>query len=282
MDMHHQLYVTIASSAFSETEYARVPTTVLLYFLAVVCTVISHQQDNPDIWNSSVQYLYIFTSRESLCTPPSSPTLSRLRRFSRIPLRAPQPVHPLPQQLRTGDVLMEPDIGTVMAQRVHPPPQVPIARAEPMELPHINTLREAQVIPLRVDPLIDQSSHVPTLPAPVLQPLPSHFVDGTPAGRRGLPSTIVYANQAGAMQAEPSVLFSNSEGSPLGDWPRQDIMKQPVKRKHKLPSQVESTAVGVDRTAANKRSDVPPLAQQTRAIRPPGPRGRAPLGDLRS
>ena len=280
------------------------PIIVLAYLVLLVSTTLVYQQDNPDIWNSTVRRLRWSTGRQSLRTPPASPVMFR-KRGDPLPgvTYAPQPVRPIP-----GSVFIHHDRGGLGSEyeieRYKSPPNSRMPAPEQMNVEVRDSLPEAVQIPPsgqahvvapRLLPRPPQRPPSPPAPAVVRSAgLPLYPIYNSFTTRGELPSTVSYANRLDAQPVQPSV--APSHPTPLGDWPRRDIMEQPVKRKrqthdtisrgNRAPYHTQRTATaGVTPAGAGHPGREAPSSAQlpvddSRARRPSGPRLRIPSSDL--
>ncbi|KAL4077017.1 hypothetical protein V8B97DRAFT_1915194 [Scleroderma yunnanense] len=280
---------------------------LLVYLPLLICTAIAYQRDNPDIWNSTVRRLRWSVGRQSLRTPPSSPIMSRFsKRIEPFPAvtYAPQPVRPIPRPVyidhdRAG-------LGSEYEiERYQSPQHQRMPVTEQMSVEVRDSIPEAIHIPLsgQTQAFASQlrpprAPLPPPPPAPVLvrsTGAPRHPIYDSFAAGQELSSTITYSNRPKIQQAEQPA--PPSHPAPLGNWPRQDIMEQPVKRKRRtLPTPgnsgvppstitqqtatagVSSTGAGHPGHEASSSTQVP--LDEPRARRPSGPRLRILTSDL--
>jgi len=277
---------------------------VLAYLIVLISTTVFYQQDNPDIWSSTVRRLRWSVGRQSLCTPPSSPIMSP-KRIGPLPgvTYAPQPVRPIPRPVYHG----QPGLGSEYEiERYKSPQNQRMPVSEQMSVEARDSLPEAVPIPLSGQAHVLAARRLPQPPRPppspsppppaVVRPsgAPPHPIYDSFAAVRKLPSTITYANRPGAQQAEQPA--APSHPSLLGDWPRRDIMEQPVKHKRRtrdtltsrgsgVPSTIQQTATASVTSAdaghpgRGAPSSAQPLFDEPRARRPSGPRLRIPSND---
>ncbi|KAG6335397.1 hypothetical protein ID866_3692 [Astraeus odoratus] len=272
-------------------------TTILLfYFILILYTTITYQRDNPDIWNSTVRCLHWAVGRESLRSPPNSPSTPYFKKHTEtlpeVPY-APRPVRPIPRPVyidhdRAG-LGSEYEIEPYRS----PPPAQRMPVSEQIDVEYRNSLPEAIPIPLseQARPLTSRPPPASPTPPPAAFLRPSevsyHPIYGPFPTQRELPSTIIYTNQEEASRAEH--LAPSPQSHPLGDWPRRDIMNQPVKRKRRTEdSQASSLGSGLpsSRTVTQRSQSLVAGAElvgaghpfahpslfQSRARRPSGPR----------
>ncbi|KAI6117674.1 hypothetical protein EDD16DRAFT_995292 [Pisolithus croceorrhizus] len=262
---------------------------LLLYFVLVVITTVTYQGDNPDVWHSTVRRLvHSSTGHQSLSSPLNSPSTARFKNDSQS-LPAPAPVV------------------TYAPRPVRP-------AVQPKHFSHDraglgseyeiegNSLREAVPIPLFGPAHVSTVRPLPSiapLSIPVTNTARSHEdtrrpIDDSSTGRRVLPSTVAYSNGSSSSRIERREL--PAQPSLLGDWPRSDIMKQPVTRRRRnqdslsFPEAVSiqrgqvtqpSTEVGATSAGAGHHVHAGSApSHQPGARRPSGPRLRLPSNDL--
>ncbi|KAI6045387.1 hypothetical protein EDC04DRAFT_2888839 [Pisolithus marmoratus] len=218
---------------------------LLAYFFLVVFTTVTYQRDNPDVWNTTVRRLHSSAGRQSLSTPLHSPSTSRFRNGSEllpasaaVVTYAPKPVRPAarPEYFDHDRAGLGLDYD-IEGYKSPPPRQMRVP--EQMDVEYRNSLREA--IPIA---LSGQTQVVPVRPLPPITPLSipaaatvrpressRRPLGGSFMGRRELSSTVVYSNGHNSSRIERREL--PVQPSPLGDWPRRDIMEQPVTRKRR-------------------------------------------------
>ncbi|KAI6150368.1 hypothetical protein BKA82DRAFT_24727 [Pisolithus tinctorius] len=275
---------------------------LLAYFFLVVFTTVTCQWDNQDVWNSTVRHLHSSASRQYLSSL-NSPSTSRFKNGSEslpapvaVVTYAPKPIRPAVRPAyfdhdRAG-------LGSEYEiERFKSPPARQMTVPEQMVIDYRSSLREAVPIPLSSQTQISTVRPLPRI-APLSIPAaaairpredPQYPTDGSFMGRRELPSAAVYPNEHNSSRTERREL--PVQPSPLGNWPRRDIMEQPVTHKRRnQDSLLFSGSTGVPRgqltqqsteTGAGHRvqSGSTP-SQQPGARRPSGPRLRLPSNDL--
>lgn len=305
---------TIASTSFCTSERLLLAFTwictgiLLVYFFLIIFTTITYQRDNPDVWNSTVRRLSS-SGRQSLSSPVNSPSASRFKNVSQ-PLPPPAPVVTYaPRPIRAAvppECFNRDRAGLGFEYEIEgyksPPPQQ-TTFPEQMDIEYRNSLREAVPVPV-----IGQTHASTIRPLPRIAPLSipvattarfredaRRLLDGSFTGRRELPSTVAYSHEHGSSRIERREL--PVQPSPLGDWPRRDIMEQPVARKRRnqdsLPfpepvgssrgqvTQPPNTEVGAVSAGAGHHTHAGPTPlHQPGARRPSGPRLRLPSNDL--
>ncbi|KAI6131801.1 hypothetical protein EDD17DRAFT_1478063, partial [Pisolithus thermaeus] len=238
---------------------------LLLYFVLVVITTVTYQGDNPDVWHSTVRRLvHSSTGHQSLSSPLNSPSTARFKNDSQslpapapVVTYAPRPVRPAVQPKHFSHDRAGLGSEYEIEGYKSPPPEQ-MTFAEQMDVEYRNSLREAVPIPLFGPAHVSTVRPLPSI-APLSIPLP----------------------------AQPSL---------LGDWPRSDIMKQPVTRRRRnqdslsFPEAVSiqrgqvtqpSTEVGATSAGAGHHVHAGSApSHQPGARRPSGPRLRLPSNDL--
>jgi hypothetical protein len=228
---------------------------VLLYLLLLVFTAVTHQRDDPGVWNSSVRSLRLVTARQCLSSAPSSPSAPRFKKRAPVEVYTPHPVRPAP----VPAYLHRAGLGAEYEIEYFNPT---FTATEQMDTEVFSGLPEA--IPLPPAPVMLHSKTLPYAQRGITQQLPS---------------SIVYLNQP-QPPAPPTQSTSLPSPSPLGEWPRRDVMEQPVKPKRKLPPTSfefprRNTIPSTEPLPTSSSS--PPSQPRTR--RPSGPRMRVPSGD---
>ncbi|KIJ68978.1 hypothetical protein HYDPIDRAFT_172484 [Hydnomerulius pinastri MD-312] len=236
---------------------------LLLYFLLLIFIAVTHQRDDPGVWSSSVHNLRWVTARQCLSSAPNSPSDPRFKKRAPVDIYNPRPVRPVPvpAYVHRGGLSPEYEI-----EHYRPA----FSATDHMDLE--SSLSLPDVIPA------PRTIPVPAMPAPVM--LHSEAPRYPAPGQHQLPSSIIYAGQPSApTQAVPSSLPSPP---PLGEWPRRDIMEQPIKNKRKPPP---PSSFEFPKRSTIPVTDRPPIASppdppsQPRVRRPSGPRMRTPSGD---
>ncbi|KAF8844582.1 hypothetical protein BDN67DRAFT_1008093 [Paxillus ammoniavirescens] len=229
---------------------------LLLYLLLLIFTAVTHQRDDPGVWNSSVRSLRLVTARQCLSSAPSSPSAPRFKKRAPMEVYTPHPVRsaPVPAYLHRAGLGSEYEI-----EYFNPT----FSATEQMDTEVFSSLPEA----------------IPLPPAPVMLHSKT-LLYGQRGTTQQLPSSIVYLNQPQPQPpAPPTQSTSLPSPSPLGEWPRRDVMEQPVKPKRKLPptSFEFPRRNTIPSTEPLSTSSSPPSQPRTR--RPSGPRMRVPSGD---
>jgi hypothetical protein len=247
---------------------------LLVYLVALMLLTVSQHHGEPKIWVSDVRGLRATAKRQCSPITPNSPWTNRCKKRPSVDIYTPyprrsSPVQPFPFPYRTGlsdDYEIEPFRPVFVA-------------TEQMDIPHSSDLPEATPLP-------------PPAAAPIMpsfsKPMPALPRDAENVRSRsliqvdrpqGLVSSIEYTRSgrpAGPVSGQSRSLPSPS---PLGNWPRQDVMQLPAKPKRKPlpPSALEFS----DRhTGTMARAPVPPdTVTQPRSRRPSGPRLRELSGD---
>ncbi|KAH7923517.1 hypothetical protein BV22DRAFT_577822 [Leucogyrophana mollusca] len=241
---------------------------MLLYLLLLILTAASCQRENPAVWQADIGELNRATARQCLPSAPNSPVLPRFKKRPPPEIFAPQPRRPSE---------------TVKAMYTHR-----AGLSSDYEIEHFNP-----PFPAAEQLDYDVPSSVPeakpalslTLPAPALihtQPQRSPLSRSPDAGPRTSVS-FFYPNQV--QSSIPFQLAPPSPPSPppLGEWPKQNALKEPtrVKRKPPPPSAFEFPSKRVTLPA----SELPPASTSydpllhPRKRRPSGPRMRTPSND---
>lgn len=237
---------------------------MLLYLFLLVVAAVTSEQTDPGVWHHNVRYLRIEATRQCLHSAQNSPTTPRFNQG-----RGAVEVHN-PRALRPVLPIYERHTG--LSSEFEIEPYRPYAAGR-MSVDSFSSLPEA----------------VP--PPPVSYPIPAFIYSQnssqtrSPASR--LHSSIVYTNpsrpsipaqQAQASPVSPSQQAQASPASPVSshfNWPRVDVMQQPVRTRRKpLPSAFElprRSAQGPSEFPSNSPTD--PLSHP-RTRRPSGPRMR--------
>ncbi|KAF9246205.1 hypothetical protein BU15DRAFT_40329, partial [Melanogaster broomeanus] len=241
---------------------------LLLYLLLLIFTVVTHQRDDPGVWNSSIRDLRFVTARQCLSSAPSSPSAPRFKKRTQVDIYTPQPLRPapVPNYLHRAGLGSEYEIESFRPS---------FSATEHMEvesswnLPEAVPLPSAMAAPVRPAPAMASSARLHSLTSPY----PASGQRNIP---KELPSSIVYAGQA--RPSPPTQSTSLPSPSPLGNWPQRDIMEQPVKsRRRPPPSAFEFPKRHT--TEPTSASSPPDPSSQPRPRRPSGPRMRTPSAD---
>lgn len=242
---------------------------MLVYLLALVFIAASQHHEDLKIWVSDVRTLRAAVVRQYSTTILHSPSATRFKKHADI--YTPQPVRSQPTQILRGCGGLGPEY------KIEPFRPVFVA-PEQMDIPHLSNLPEAIPLP--------PSAAVPIMPSSMkpIPPLPQNTLNGRSAlglfdTSRELASSISYSSPNLPSVPVPRQSNSLPSPSPLGDWPRQDAMKQPVKpgSKRSPPSAFEFPNSHV---AAVASTDQPlDTLTQPRPRRPSGPRLRVPSGE---
>jgi len=225
---------------------------LLIYLLVLVSIAASRYHGDLKIWVSDVRTLQVPTVKQISPTP----TVVRTKQRANKDVYIPHPPRSQPTQIAQHFA------GLSSKYKIEPFRPVFVAP----DTSHSN-LPEAIPLPLAVTPVIPSSKPFPIPPQDMLglydMPRERERVPSSPhLGPR--PPVHVPRKQSMSLPTPP----------PLGDWPRQDIMRQPVKpRKHKLPP----SAYEFPGSHAGG-SDLPDVSAQPRPRRPSGPRLRLPSG----
>ena len=223
---------------------------VLIYLLVLTFLATSRCHGDREMWDSDVRNLRALTAKQT-SAPPHTPTVVRTKQRTDTTRRPPRSRAQIAQHY--GGLSSKYEV-----EPFHPVFTAP----EQMDTCHSN-IPEA-------------------IPLPKPKPVPSQDIGRTlsvslglydmPPERERLPSSS-YPGPSQTVYVPLKQSVSLPAPSPLGDWPRQDIMKQPVKsRKHKvLPNASEFPRSHVG------GSDAPNA--QPRPQRPSGPRLRMPSGE---
>ncbi|KAF9227538.1 hypothetical protein BS17DRAFT_773924 [Gyrodon lividus] len=241
---------------------------VLLYLLLLIFTAVTHQRDDPGVWNYSARNLRLVTARQCLSSAPSSPSAPRFNKRAPMDIYTPHPVRPAPVPAyfyRAG-------LGSEYEIEHFRPA---FTATEQMDVESSLNAHEAVPLPIMVAPVIPAPTR-PALAMPHPKPSPSPYPI---LGQRGiaqqLPSSIVYVSQVQPPASTQSTSLPSP--SPLGDWPRRDIMEQPVKSKPRLPP--SSFEFPKRNTIPSTEPSSVSSPDQPRTRRPSGPRMRIPSGD---
>lgn len=203
----------------------------------------------------------------------NSPLTTRFQRRPGVDIYAPrparsQPVRPFPSFPHTGlsaDYEIEP---------FHPVFSAP----QQMDIPHLSNLPEAIPLPPCAAPSI-----VPSFvrPAPAL-PRDTANVRSLSLTQLDRPQELVtsieYADSRQISGPVPCQSSSLPSPSPLGEWPRRDVMQLPAKPRRKAPP---SSHVFPDRHIASTDQALLPAdtIMQPRPRRPSGPRLKSSSGE---
>ncbi|KIM63105.1 hypothetical protein SCLCIDRAFT_24490 [Scleroderma citrinum Foug A] len=144
---------------------------LLVYLVLLICTTIVYQQDNPDIWNSTVRRLCWSVGRQSLCTPPCLPIMSR-KHTNPLPgvTYAPQPVRPIPRPVYINH--SQAGLGSEYEiERYKSPQNQGMPVLEQMDVEAKDSLPEAAPIPLSGQAHVLAAQRLPQPPRP--RPSPS-------------------------------------------------------------------------------------------------------------
>lgn len=250
---------------------------VLVYLLVLVFMAASRYVRDPNIWVSNVRTLRATGVRQSSPNIPNSPLTARFK-------RRPSADHYTPQTPRYRPVqTLPPHMGLNSNYEIEPFRPV-FAAPEQMDIPHTSDLPEAIPLP----PVTIISSF--TKPMPALPPKETRnarsLLPSQPNMRPEPVSSIEYPSSS--LPSRPSVPVpgqscSLPSSSPLGDWPRQDVMQLPAKPKRKPapPSAFEFPNRHLVTMASTDGRPVPAdiSVTQPRPRRPSGPRQRIPSGD---
>ncbi|KAG1877877.1 hypothetical protein DFJ58DRAFT_753076 [Suillus subalutaceus] len=242
---------------------------LLLYLSLLVVTAVTTQAIDPGVWHHNVRYLRIETTRQCLPSAQNSPTTPRFVK-GRGTSVAHKPRSPRP-------VALNPDYGhragldseyEIEHYRPHEPQHIPVDSALSLpEAPSVSYPSPALVYSQRIRGLIPPQMDLPPAPAP-------SRLNTSITYSKSLQSSIP-AQEARASPPSPSPPSS----SPF-DWPRANIMEQPIRTKRKPPP----SAFEFPSRSAQVPSELPsntPLDSLThpRTRRPSGPRVRPPSAD---
>lgn len=238
---------------------------MLIYLLALVFIATSQHHEGLKIWVSDVRTLRATAVWQCSSTTPHSPSANWSKKPANIDIYTPQPVRSQPptQPLRHHR-------GLSTEYKIEPFCPVFVA-PEQMDIPYSSNLPEAIPLPpLAAAPIIPSSmKSIPPLPQDSLNLCSvSLSLFDTP---RELASSISHTNPSLPSAPVPRQRNALPSLSPLGDWPRRDVMKQPVKRKRKSPPP-SASEFPESHTATVASSDRPFDITHPRARRPSGPR----------
>lgn len=246
------------------------------------------------IWGSDVRGLRASAVRQWSSIAPNSP-LTRFKKRPSVDIYAPHRTLPFPHH---GGLRDDYEIEPFRPVFVAP---------EQMDIHHSSNLPEAMplpppaaaaTIPLFTKPIPPPPPAVaPIIPmfTKFIPPLPRDMGDVRPASLsqvdmlRGLVSSIEYASSG--LHPGPVSGQSKSQSlpspSPLGDWPRQDVMKLPAKPRRKplppsafeFPNRHMATMTCMASTDGAPGAVPADTVTQPRPRRPSGPRMRVPSGE---
>lgn len=243
---------------------------LLLYLFLLVVTAVTTQWIDPGVWHHNVRYLRIGTTRQCLPSAQNSPSTPHFNTGrGKSDLHKPRPLRSVPQHpvygYRAG---LDPEY-EIEHYRPYAPEQMTVdsALSLPEAIPTVSYPSPAFVYSQRI------RGSIPLQTGPL--PAPSR-----------LDTSIVYANPVQSLipaqqaPASPPHLSPSAPSSSPFDWPRANVMEQPVKTKRKPPP----SAFEFPRRSAQGPSELPsnPPADSLshpRTRRPSGPRMRTSSGD---
>lgn len=217
--------------------------------------------------------------RQCSSSPSNSPLTARFKKRPSVEIYSPRPARPQPGRAFPYGLNCEYEIE---------PFRPAFATPEQMDISYSSDLPEATPLP----------------PAPIFIPPPSYTkpVPPLPKEARNVRSLSLSqydvrrepgSSREHAISSRPSgpvsgQSFSLPSPSPLGDWPRQDVMQLPAKAKRKptppsafeFPKKHLASMASTDR--APSPADMNPISTsvtQPRPRRPSGPRQRVPSGE---
>ena len=235
----------------------------------------SRHHGEPKVWVSDVRDLRAAALRQCCSISPTSPLTSRFKKRHSADMYTPYPPRSSPVQTfhfprRTG-----------LSDEYEIEPFRPVLVApQQMDIPHSSNLPEAIPLPPPAAPPIIPSfaKPIPALPRDTgnERSLSLGQVDRP----RELVSSIEYKSSGRPSVPVSSQSRSLPSPSPLGDWPRRDVMQLPAKPKRKplppsafeFPNRHTGTMPSTDR-------GLPPDSTQPRQRRPSGPRLWVPSGE---
>lgn len=245
---------------------------LLLYLFLLVVTAVTTQRIDPGVWHHNVRYLRIETTRQCLPSAQNSPSTPRfIKGRGTSEVHNPRPLRPAPPPLVYGH-----RAGLDYEYEIeHYRPDVPeqIASDSALSLP--------EAIPA---PSVSYPSPAFVYSQTMRGLIPPQT--GPPLAPSRLDTSIVYANPtqssipAQQARTSPPSASASPPSSSLLDWPRANIMEQPVKIKRKPPP----SAFEFPRRSAQEPSELPSnpptdSLSHPRTRRPSGPRMRPPSAD---
>jgi len=245
---------------------------LLVYFFTLVVIAASRYYREPRIWASRVHALHAVAVQQNLGSPNSPSFTVGFKKHPSLEIYAPRPVNIRPAQIPHHLAGLE---GRYKIEPFRPVFVVP----EQMDVGHLSNLPEATPLPpsgaampsfikpMPVWPRDGRTKISPLADLDLLRELKSSTSTGNPGFTSGP-----------AKKYRPPL----PSPSPLGDWPRRDIMQRPVKpkprRRSPPPSTFEfpkphmTTMTSVEQAPADG-------CGQPRPKRPSGPRLRVPSVD---
>ncbi|KAF8136704.1 hypothetical protein EV363DRAFT_1157645 [Boletus edulis] len=240
-------------------------TMLLVYLLALVFIAASGYGDDPKIWVCDVRSLRAAAVRQCSPRTPDTPLTPPFKKRVDICRSRPAPYHPaqnFPSLVGFGS---EYDIEPFV-----------FATPEQMDTSHLSNLPEATPLP----PTSTISLSMKPIP-----PLPRLARNVRPLSLSQFNMAREHVSSDGQRSGPVSGL-SNSlpTPSPLGDWPRQDVMQLPGKPKRKAPPSAfefpeKHTVAMASTDRVRVSADTAGTFPQPRPRRPSGPRERVPSGE---
>jgi len=197
---------------------------LLIYVVFLVISAVLHQKQDDSVWSAQVRsypwYHHFYCHKLG-----SSPEISPPDR--QVPIAAPQPRRPI--RIPTRSMLSSRSV-----ERTHDQPS---RITQPHVLPP--AMQEARQVPTALYPL-----HIQAVWEPTIGPSPRRVTSFSPGS----------AHSPQHLQRSPP---DGGSPPPLWDWPRADIMSQPLPRRtaaRKVPASSLPSAVGTPR---GKEGDFP-------------------------
>ncbi|KAG2157351.1 hypothetical protein DEU56DRAFT_764119 [Suillus clintonianus] len=242
---------------------------LLLYLLLLVVTAITTQRIDPGVWHHNVRYLRIETTRQCLPSAQNSPTTPRFKVRGTSEAHKPRSLRPAPYPIYGHRAGLDSEY-EIEHYRPYVPQQTTVDSAlslpEAIPAPTVSYPSPALVYSQRIRGLIPPETGAPPTPR----------LDTSIAYSNSVKSSTP-AQQTRASLSSPSP--SPPSSSPF-DWPRANVMEQPVKAKRKPPP----SAFEFPRGSAQVPSELPgnlptDSLSHPRTRRPSGPRVRPPSAD---
>ncbi|KAH7914983.1 hypothetical protein BJ138DRAFT_1123048 [Hygrophoropsis aurantiaca] len=228
----------------------------LLYLLVLVIITTSVHREDRFIWYANMRELNKVSVRKCLPSAPTSPVLHRSQKASPPEIYAPKPRRP------------SENMKAVYAHRAGLSSDYEIEHFRTPEteyaVPPIPEAKPILSIALPTPAITHANSHQP----PILHPLNTQRTSVSSLYPNQVQSTIPYQPHS----------ISPPFPSPLGDWPKMNVLKEPVKLKRKPPpSAFEFPSTRISEPVVDPTSYDPLLNSRQR--RPSGPRMRTPSNE---
>lgn len=280
--------------------------TLIIYLSTFMFAVFINKKKDPTVWHSMMRKFPWAGTCTILASAPPTPTLPRFVQNTTVPIiHAPKPKH-----ARTTAVKRPPVFSwrSGLSHEYHIEHYQPPASSQagpPSHDPHHAPSRSVELPPSAAPPVIS----APVLP-PIAEPESSEnnfgpslypmymrqaiFNANTPETTRPEPA-LTHATIGAATRVARAPLHSALPPSPppLGNWPRSDIISQPVKKGKRKPPPIstrgdfdsDNSEAGSYRVLAGssqrEREVHQPIAPSSfQPMRPSGPRRRSGSSDL--